>query len=549
MALQAYVGKVEEIIDDPIRDPTYGWIVLRAALLGEVVAAPRLCFSGRVAEALALRARFLPQVPRWYPHFAQRVLVAIAEGLADLGRNAEAYRFAQRARGYDPANTWAIGELGRAALGLGRLDEARAAAAVLASRETPDDDLPKALRALGVSAAEEPLPHARPTQLSEQEYYQGIAYADYDNRIHPEVRLRQHAIALRLRGHAARALDVAREVAASPVNDAVGRHVGSEHAANYQQVFGGWSPAVQHPWHEALVRCLEAEARDAPTGSIPYVASEPQRLTTITAAIAAKDSATLVEAFCFWPGRRVRTASAEGLSLLDTRSMLPALERVAGFERECGRAAIYPSVGRCVDFLRASPYPDASMRGVALVARAIDGCRAKGLYSAKGKPLSPKPLPPETIAKLRLPGDRPLSPSMKAWLAFDGGRLGWSKKISPVLLAELVPKAFEKRARVPAWLNGACIPLLGGLKRDAFLYVGEPDDLGEYPVLAIAQEDDDILLTLRTPSFDVYLAESFGVLDFGPSRAKHLDWAEAARVPTLRNLRGKLDVSLLRPDQ
>jgi hypothetical protein len=50
----------------------------------------------------------------------------------------------------------------------------------------------------------------------------------------------------------------------------------------------------------------------------------------------------------------------------------------------------------------------------------------------------------------------------------------------------------------------------GGSDSRRFLYVGEPDDIGEYPVMLL-DTDDIPFVCLEYPCFDVYLAEMFEV--------------------------------------
>ncbi|MFE2147991.1 hypothetical protein ACFXA3_40800, partial [Streptomyces sp. NPDC059456] len=69
------------------------------------------------------------------------------------------------------------------------------------------------------------------------------------------------------------------------------------------------------------------------------------------------------------------------------------------------------------------------MHGAALIDRVIDRVGRQGWPTSDAPDLSePVPLAPEVIDRLRLPGGRPLPPSLRRWLAFDGSWLadaGW----------------------------------------------------------------------------------------------------------------------------
>ncbi|WAL75792.1 hypothetical protein OU787_32185 [Kitasatospora sp. YST-16] len=133
-------------------------------------------------------------------------------------------------------------------------------------------------------------------------------------------------------------------------------------------------------------------------------------------------------------------------------------------------------------------------------------------------PLRPRP---ELAA---FPDGHPLPPSLRAWLAYDSGMLerhGWfgaDGGLAPRTLGEIAVEEFGE-----PWgscfepfsgLFGACFLLPGGSDSRRVLSVGphgERDGLGEYPVFAL-DVDDLPYAVLMHPGFDVYLAETAGVL-------------------------------------
>ncbi|MFE1318214.1 hypothetical protein [Kitasatospora phosalacinea] len=151
------------------------------------------------------------------------------------------------------------------------------------------------------------------------------------------------------------------------------------------------------------------------------------------------------------------------------------------------------------------------------------------------------------------PSGHPLPPSLRAWLAYDSGMLerhGWFDRggalaprtlgeIAVVEYGELWGSCFEPFSA----LFGECFLLPGGSDSRRVLSVGphgERDGLGEYPVFAL-DVDDLPYAVLMYPGFDVYLAETAGVLPPdgrpGYDSLKH-DPRYAARMRT--HARGRL---------
>ncbi|MEU5690174.1 hypothetical protein [Actinosynnema sp. NPDC020468] len=162
--------------------------------------------------------------------------------------------------------------------------------------------------------------------------------------------------------------------------------------------------------------------------------------------------------------------------------------------------------------------------GVALVERVIESVRrepGRSMYDYLDVPwVSGPPTPGDGAAVF--PSGRPLSPSLRAWLAFDRSlfaRHGWftpsgalaPRRLDALVGDELGPpwgELFEPVAdRFPE-----CFLLPGGSDSRRVLAVGEPDSTGEYPVLAV-DVDDLPFVGLMYPGFDVYVAHEAGLVE------------------------------------
>ncbi|MFI1052702.1 hypothetical protein [Streptomyces griseoruber] len=135
-----------------------------------------------------------------------------------------------------------------------------------------------------------------------------------------------------------------------------------------------------------------------------------------------------------------------------------------------------------------------------------------------------RPMAEDELAEAVFPSGRPLPPSLRAWLAYDTGLLerhGWfapDGSFAPRPLDELVGDEMgDFWGNEFGWLSGRlseCFLLPGGSDSRRILAVTEPDQEGEYPVLAL-DLDDMPYLGLMYPGFDVYLADTAGLLDLG----------------------------------
>ncbi|MET8825579.1 hypothetical protein ABZX40_31705 [Streptomyces sp. NPDC004610] len=135
-----------------------------------------------------------------------------------------------------------------------------------------------------------------------------------------------------------------------------------------------------------------------------------------------------------------------------------------------------------------------------------------------------RPMPAGDLARTVFPSGRPLSPSLRAWMAYDMSLLerhGWFTEdgdLAPRPVDELIGDEMgDWWGEVFAWLSGhlpECFLLPGGSDSRRILAVTEPDDQGEYPILAL-DLDDMPYLGLMYPGFDVYVADTAGLADLG----------------------------------
>ncbi len=181
------------------------------------------------------------------------------------------------------------------------------------------------------------------------------------------------------------------------------------------------------------------------------------------------------------------------------------------------------------------------LRGVALVDHVI----AETTRGATSLNISvPKPMPKAKLAKLTLEDGTPLPKTLKRWLAFDASWLGLSQ-----LLGTTIPTQRLHNAASNVWplfgnyfkpisdkyLPDQCLVLPGGDMSRRMIYVGQADERGEYPILYM-DVDDNPAVGLQYPGFDVWLADTAGVLnfklrhtgslfdspDYGPSMEQHV---------------------------
>jgi hypothetical protein len=154
-----------------------------------------------------------------------------------------------------------------------------------------------------------------------------------------------------------------------------------------------------------------------------------------------------------------------------------------------------------------------ALRGASLVKKAI----------AANAVAEPQAVPAGILKKLRLPNDEKLPAGLKAFLAYDASSFGWEfddeePEFEPMSFEEFVAQEFGDEA-VPNFgsaveiLDGDCIPIEGDEGARAFLYVGTPDDDGEYPVIFVGNEPAPWVAGFVP--FDVFVAQRCGVLPAG----------------------------------
>jgi hypothetical protein len=156
-----------------------------------------------------------------------------------------------------------------------------------------------------------------------------------------------------------------------------------------------------------------------------------------------------------------------------------------------------------------------SARGTALIKKAIEAAKSSGLIEG------PEPVPAGALKKLRLPNDEKISPAMKELLAFDSSWLGWSideedPELEPLSLEELIEQEFGEEfigqfGEAIELLPEDCLLIADEGDAKRFLYVGTPDDKGEYAVVTLAT-DDGCWVGGFVP-FDVWVAQQLGVLE------------------------------------
>ncbi len=165
---------------------------------------------------------------------------------------------------------------------------------------------------------------------------------------------------------------------------------------------------------------------------------------------------------------------------------------------------------------------------------------------------NPQPMSPETLANLTFPSGLPLPPSLKRWLAFDASWLaefGWFAEDAPGVFTprridEIVTAEFDElwgQMYDPlADRFGECFLLPGGSdSRRIFAVTGQPDVLGEYPVLVI-DTDDLPYAAVMYPGFDVFMSDEAGVpgatFDFGTYESLSEDPRYASRIQSHANI-------------
>jgi hypothetical protein len=171
-------------------------------------------------------------------------------------------------------------------------------------------------------------------------------------------------------------------------------------------------------------------------------------------------------------------------------------------------------------------------RGASLVKKAIE--------AAAATIPAPEPVPAGALKKLRLPDEEKLPAGLKTWLAFDSTFLGWEiddeePEFEAMGFADVIEEVFGEEA-VPAFgeacelLEGDCVLIEGEGETRSFLYVGTPDELGEYAVISVAHGDKARVAGFMP--FDVWIAQRMGVV----AKGEELGWVPDEYVPAAQAL-------------
>ncbi len=198
------------------------------------------------------------------------------------------------------------------------------------------------------------------------------------------------------------------------------------------------------------------------------------------------------------------------------------------------------------------------MHGVELVQAVIDKIKEEG-FGRMSHGEEPRGLSESTLSTLRLPNGAELSPSLRLWLSFDATFLGLFEDLeAPAFpsetIAELALRTYVGNSSaesfkllVPSKLPGHCLLLPKGTLARRVLYLGEPDSIGEPPVL-IMDLDGPPFVGIEYPGIDVYLAVRARML-FPPKQvfgsfADDETYAPRMREHADRLLGGKLSIKL-----
>ena len=150
------------------------------------------------------------------------------------------------------------------------------------------------------------------------------------------------------------------------------------------------------------------------------------------------------------------------------------------------------------------------MRGSGLVELAIAADRER-----RDPSHPPKPLTRAEIAQLAMPDGREIPPSLATWLAYDrldifepkgkAPRLRW-RSFDGMMREQFDDETAARYAAFGGLLTGQCLALPDAGDSRSFLYAGEPDAHGEYPVF-IVDTDELAWVGLAYPGFDAYIAD------------------------------------------
>jgi hypothetical protein len=155
------------------------------------------------------------------------------------------------------------------------------------------------------------------------------------------------------------------------------------------------------------------------------------------------------------------------------------------------------------------------LRGTKLIKKAIEKARAEAFPE-------PEPVAAALLKKLALPNGESVSPAMKELLKVDALWLGIEfddeeGDIESLTFEEAVEDFFGEDA--PALFgeacelfDGDCVQIGGASEALRVLYVGEPDESGEYAVITVSKQPQP---WVELAPFDVWVGQELGLLPAG----------------------------------
>jgi hypothetical protein len=184
----------------------------------------------------------------------------------------------------------------------------------------------------------------------------------------------------------------------------------------------------------------------------------------------------------------------------------------------------------------------AGLRGAKLIKKAIEVGKGEAFAS-------PEPVAPVVLKRLVLPNGETISPSMKELLKVDSLWLGIEfdeeeGDIEAASFDDLIEDNFGAESvhlfmEASEMFDGDCIPVGGASDAVRFLYIGEADETGEYPVITVRKEPEPWVGGFIP--FDVWVAQEVGAVE-APKEAGSVapQYEEAAKALADANGDGRL---------
>jgi hypothetical protein len=125
----------------------------------------------------------------------------------------------------------------------------------------------------------------------------------------------------------------------------------------------------------------------------------------------------------------------------------------------------------------------------------------------------PRPLTRAQIDQLAMPDGGEVPPSLARWLAYDTldifeghqPTLRW-RSFGDMMREQFDDETAQQFADFGKLLTGQCLVLPDGADSRRFLYAGQPDSHGEYPIFVV-DTDELPWVGLAYPGFDAYIAD------------------------------------------